>query len=369
MNNVTDRDTTFTEPRVNLEGARYVFTVADLISPAVKATNPEWRVLGGVLRPESLCLQYRTGYIPRCEITELRQIYQQARRAMVHPEKREALTTHYEMAGVNPFTGEFEQKTVGLVKNREGETVHDGLLRKPFFPQQEIGTVAGQLDGVVEMPVTNNREKNLVQYFLFPNWDDIKQTGNFPPSLAALRAHFLKLQNALSKDNPHYSLFLRATIAAIRSCDEFAAWGANMVHEANDEYDKAKTNGWAVSYGSDARAVASQLGMQLRDTAAQAQENTLADVKDTLKTLAEIQINQFKTQIPKQETAPPVAAIDASDEGENEASGAVWAVGRRVLTDGRQAEIVAVNPGGNLKVKFEDGETVGVNRKNCELID
>ncbi|HEY8560508.1 MAG TPA: hypothetical protein VIL74_09035 [Pyrinomonadaceae bacterium] len=394
---VADFDTSVRVPQRNLEGARYVFTVADLISDEVKSSNPAWFTLGGVLRPGAACLKWNQGYIPRCEITELKQYADSTAASNVHPEKREGAVRHYEIATVNPATGQFEERTIGVDKNG----VPDGLLRKFFYPANDVATIAGKIDGVVEMPVTNNREKNLAQRFLFPNWEAIRQTGNLPPTVRALKEYFLKLKGNLNQADPHFRLFLGVVNAALKSCDDFAAWGARRVNEANAMYNTAKTKGWTWSYGDEAIKLFVQLGLPRQDIVAQeqaAQFDKLAESQtrtaENLERLIQLQTMQAQANVPApvaQQTAPPVpkevVEVVTDERGENSRAETEtpsetetetetetpsgFAVERRVLVNGREAEILELKPGGNLKVQYVDGEkeTVGVKRSNCQLLD
>ena len=401
-------DVTYTVPQKNLEGARFVFTVADLITATVKNSNPDWKTLGGVLRPEARTLAYRNGYIARCEITELHPNFQSVRRANVHPVKREHMITHYEVAvGGNA-------RIVGLEKDRQGNLQPDGLLRHPIYPGQEIGRIAQQRDGIVEMPVANSREKAMVQKFLFPNWELIKEgRAPLPPTAQILRAHFAKLQDSLTPDHPHFTLFRKCAAAAILACDEFVAWTDTLIDAQNKEYDQNKVKGRPFNYGTDAQLAAAQCGFTLRDTAAKAQEGKIEQLVEASRQTSENFNRYLEWQMsqsaagqsapPKQADAETASGFDLSDEEralieslrakktppaiedesiaeksdsneeENSAPEEESAQSNKpqyVLHAGRQAEIVE-RRGGNLKIRYIDGlgETIGVKAANCTPVE
>ena len=163
-------------------GNFFIFYAADLISPEIKSKVPDWKA-GGILR-ESVCLKYRLGFIRKCEITQLRPFMDSTHINNVSPAKRENMITTYQIIENG------KSRTIGLTE-RDGNLVHDGLLRMQFYPVDEINRLTGQVDGVVQMPVATVQEAFEAQYFLFPDWDKI-QSGEtkLPVKIVDLEKHF-----------------------------------------------------------------------------------------------------------------------------------------------------------------------------------
>lgn len=251
------QDATVTVPTRSTPESKYVFFAGDLIAPAVKATNPHW-AFGGVLRPNSLTLAYRTGYVRRCEITPLRQNMVSENKVNVPPAARPHMISGYT---VQVGT---EIKQYGVDSNGQP----DGLLRTAFYPADEISTLTGQVDGLIEMPVKNAAELERAQLFLFPNWEAISiGIESLPEKLGELRAYF---QGRLKEAQQSGDAFLIAvTNAALQSCFNFQTWGQTQINSANSLYDTAKAKGWAIGYGGTAEMLFTQLGMPRRDNAEQ----------------------------------------------------------------------------------------------------
>lgn len=302
-------DYTVTVPQPALGGARYIFTVGDLIPLGVKAANPAW-AQGGFLRPSSLTLMYKTGFIQRFEITELRSFMASQSAGTVHPERRQDAIRTYQTAGTNA-AGEYEEKTLGI----RPDGTHDGLLRKQFYPSQEVGSIAHQQDGLVEMPVTNSYEAFMAQTFLFPNWHQVK-TGlaTMPRMIEQIKQYFHK-RLALVQDPhtgqltdfPNAELLRKVTLTAIRSCDLYISWGTAAVKAANDAFEAAKLKGVSWSYPEQAEMLFDQLNLQRKDNLVQEQANKLDKLADAMTTLVEVQTQQMAHNQPAKQAVAEVS--------------------------------------------------------------
>lgn len=328
-------------PTKDKTGARFVFTVADLIPALTKASNPDWK-RGGVIR-NNVTLSYRSGYIPRCEITQLRQTMESVQTAYAHPNERKHLTPVYNIIenGV--------QRQVGFKKNRlTGEVEPDGLLRTPIYPSDEIQVLAQQLDGVVEMPVDSTQEKEAAQAFLFPNWNEIQAgLAQFPETIQKLKAYFEKrLKIAVDADRAFY---VKVAQAAIKSCDDYMAWSNARVNEQNAQYDIAKTKGWAWSYGAEADMLFVQLGIQRRDNLAQANSDQMNQLTSVLAENAKMQSQFMQWQMEQSrinsqlqqagaQTAPLPPTAPANIENLDEADAAGDAAASSQIIDENEAE-------------------------------
>lgn len=254
------RDYSIQTPQRDLGGSRFIFSVADMISATVKASNPDW-MRGGMILEGSQTLKWCNGYIPRCEIREMRQFMDSDRASLVHPAERKHHDTQYTMTAPNPLTGDMETRIIG----------NDGLLRTAFYPIWEVGVLTSQVDGVVEMPVKNASERDAAQNFLFPTWGEIKDT--LPRKLTQIRTYFMQRLAAAQKANEPF--YINVALAAIRSCDNFKAWGDRFIRTQNARFSEAEKKGWAWTYGEDAECCFEQLGIARRDLMQQEQSDKM----------------------------------------------------------------------------------------------
>jgi hypothetical protein len=291
----------------------YVFTVADLIEGAVKDANTEW-ARGGVVRGETQTLKYCSGYIPRCEIREMRTFWDSDAPNMVQETARKHLDTTYVLAEKDA-DGVVREVVKGL--NKDG--VHDGLLRQPVYPLMELARVVGQNDGTVEMPVTTPEEAALAQRFLFPNWDKIAAgEAELPKSITTLRAYFLRRQAVATAEGAQGSFFLKVAKAAVRSCDSYRTWAQAFARRMTSEYRRAERNGWPWTIGEQMEMVCEQIGIMRPDMQQQEATDKLDKITDALSMLAEIQLKREgapdAAPPPVQEVSAPAAAPETPRE-------------------------------------------------------
>lgn len=258
-------------------GDLFIFFPADTIPDDVKASNPLWES-GGTIRSGIRTLGYRGGYLRRCEITQMREAMWSENAANILPTERSKLTSTYvETVGAH-------QRVIGVTKKGN----HDGLLRSRVYPSNEIATLTGKIDGIVQMPITTVEQAVEAQYFLFPNWEKIV-TGatEIPRKTSQLLAHFMeRKQKAISP-------FQRAVAeAAIKSVTDFKVWGTAAVKKANATLNLAKTKGWDWSYGTDAEMAFEQLELQRSDTMVQEQASKIDRLADAMTTFVEASVKQ-----------------------------------------------------------------------------
>jgi hypothetical protein len=329
----------------------YVFFAADLIAPDVKAKVPAWAG-GGALRPDSKCLAWNTGFIPRCTVTEMRQVMESVAASNVNPpERKHKIRTFKIVEG-----GEARQ--VGVRTGPTGETVHDGLLRSPFYPQEELPELTAKIDGLVQVPVRNRSEQAAANKFLCPDG-----TRGLPRNIAQLKQYFEGRAAAAASE-----FEANVAAAAISSCVHFESWGMQQINEANAEYDRPNSPGW--SYGETHILCFEQLGVPrkdnvMRENAAQIdalranQEQTNSVLGTALGSIAELlreQRSQPATAPTPQQVPDNLSAAPAPPAAEPVEI--KIAVGDRVLVNGVEG-VVEGKPFGKVKVSFgESSETV-----------
>lgn len=265
---------TVSVPQKDTTGSFSVFTVADLISNAVKANNPFWKA-GGLLRPGFHTLKYAGGYIRRFEITPLRQHMESDHVTKIAPNERKHMVGAYSET-TGRVNADGSPETVIRGQRKDGSP--DGLLRQAVYPGEEIQNLTGQVDGLVRMPVRGPQERHASQLFLFPNWDAIKAgTAPVPTTIAELRAYFVK-RKAVAPDE----FFEAVADAAIKSCDDLVTFGELEISRQNAQYEEAKTKGWPWSYGSDAQMLFAQLNIPRPDNLARSQASQIDKLTDTM---------------------------------------------------------------------------------------
>lgn len=251
-------DTSIEIPQPVRTGNKHIFSVAQLLTNRDRQ-NEGWS-RGGQIIDGALTLGHQNGYLAPCEITELQQAMPSEGATNFHPAERKHMTKGYNKVSRDAKTGVVTKQTVGF--DKEGK--HDGLLRTPFYPSDEVQTITAKNDGTIEMPVANAQERQMAQLFLFPNWERIKQgLDQLPGTIAELQAHFQKrLVEAQATGD---MFFVNVAEAAIRSCLNYRGYGETHIGDQKAIYDQAKVQGWAWSFGTRARLLSAQLGIQLGD--------------------------------------------------------------------------------------------------------
>lgn len=274
-------------PRPDVTGSKFIFTVADLIAPTIKATNPLWK-LGGVIIEDSLCLKYCNNYVRRCEITELRQQMESEEAGNFAPGERKHMPRSYNI-NTRGANGQVAVRTIGADTDERGRPANRRYI--PFYPSNEIQTITAKNNGVVAMPVKNAQERHLAQQFLFPNWDAITQgMAQFPTELSKLRAYLVKRrEEALRIMGGEPTVFLQVAEAAIQSCDLYLGWVKEFISTYNAQWEEARTKGWAWSFPARAEMMFEQSGLQRRDNLVQAQADKMDALTDVMTKQVEMQ--------------------------------------------------------------------------------
>jgi hypothetical protein len=324
----------------------YLFYPLNMIAPAIKASVPTWRA-GGCLRPELATLRHVNGYIRQCEITECRQhmVAQAARN--VYPTERRHMVRGYNITE-NGIT-----RTV-----QGGAGGENALLFTPWYPDQELGPVLAQNDGLVRIPVSSAAEAREAQLFLFPNWDRIVQElDQLPAKLQDLREHLIARRAAV----PAGSILYQVADACVRACDQAEAYGRTHVTRENAMYAEAQVKGWAWTYGVEAELYMEQLGLQRRDNLQQEQTNKIDRLADVL--AQAFGSPQFQAAIPAQATRESLApVIEKAVEMVEATTGPEIAlppvkVDDIVKFEGKVGQIVAINKKGEATIEAPDGTT------------
>lgn len=329
-------------PKKDQSGEFFVFFAGNQISGDVKAHNPDWSA-GGILRPKVITLRYRHGYIRKCEITGLRQqMISEAATNILPNERRHLAPTYVINDGDGP-------QVIGKMKDGS----HDGLLRTPFYPSDEIDRLTSRVDGVVRMPCANAEEAIAAQIFLFPNWKHIVAgDATLPTRIDDLMVYFKGRLTAANTDQER-----AVARAAIKSCEDYKTWGQRVTTTANAMLRSMNVKGHGWTYGSDAELAFEQLNLQRQDTLVQDQGNKLDGLVDAMTTFVERtapgerdpEYQEFLNW--KTAQAEAAAAADAAKDA------------RWVMVEGRKGRVTHPNYFGKLKVKFEDGTEEVFSRK------
>lgn len=259
---------------VNKEGSRFVFFAGNTISPQTISRNNAVR-RGGTFR-HIQTLSHVGGYIPRCEITELRQYMHSEPISCVAPGERKHWIPSYQIPkGINEVTGLPEMQVIGVTPTGE----HDGLLRQPVYPVDDVAYVAYQSDGVVEMPCRNVRERNEAQNFLFPQG----QPAQFP-TMEKLKQYFEERKNE-ANGNEFFEL---VADAAIKSCEDFISTAETTMRDTKELHTSYRTKGqpWAIPH--DAQAVYATMGAATPDEIAKANDSKFDKMADAMTKVAEV---------------------------------------------------------------------------------
>lgn len=293
MQTATQQGYTTSVPVREQSGEEFVFYAGDVIPLETKTRNPDWKRGGIVVGNETLL--YNGGYIPRCEITALRDHFHSEPESYADPLKKESMVRTYQ-ATENGVT-----KTMGVTTNRLGEQTHDKLLRTPIYPRQEIQRIAGKGDGVVRMPVTR-ADRDAMQYFLFPNWDELVTASQFPATIEKLRSYFVGRRNAAQT-----KLEENCADAAILSCDQYSAFQRGELAKQIATYERAKQKGHPFTFGGRAELLFTQFGEQRPDRVSQNQAGQIGDL-----TAAMTKFVEASTQ--NQTISQPSAGASVSSE-------------------------------------------------------
>jgi hypothetical protein len=271
LRTITSKSTQESKEEISLSSPR------DTIPDDVKASNPLWES-GGTIRSGIRTLGYRGGYLRRCEITQMREAMWSENAANILPTERSKLTSTYvETVGAH-------QRVIGVTKNGN----HDGLLRSRVYPSNEIATLTGKIDGIVQMPITTVEQAVEAQYFSSPTGKRL-----LPAQLKSLEKRAQLLAHFMERKQKAISPFQRAVAeAAIKSVTDFKVWGTAAVKKANATLNLAKTKGWDWSYGTDAEMAFEQLELQRSDTMVQEQASKIDRLADAMTTFVEASVKQ-----------------------------------------------------------------------------
>lgn len=288
MQAATAQDFSITTGATARPATAYIFYPLNMIAPALKASVPDWKA-GGLLRSELATLRHRNGYIRQCEITECRQHMVAQRSTLVMPGERRHMPSSYMLT------------EDGVTRQIQSDDPSNPLLFTPWYPDQELGQVLGQNDGLVRMPLENAREMIAAQYFLFPDWDEYLAGRKVLPTKLATIREMLNTRLQAATDPK-----MRAVAeAAIRACDLADSFGRAHVNRENAMYAEAQARGWAWSYGVDSELFMDQLGLSRRDNLAQEQANKIDRLADVL-----------TEAFARQALAPPAAVVPAAPVAE-----------------------------------------------------
>lgn len=260
------QDFSITTGPVTRPATAYIFYPLNMIAPALRASVPDWKA-GGLLRSELATLRHKNGYIRQCEITECRQHMVAQRSTLVMPGERRHMPSSYMLT------------EDGVTKQIKSDDPENPLLFTPWYPDQELGSVLGQNDGLVRMPIETAQEMVEAQYFLFPDWDDyLLGRKVLPGKLATIREMLITRQHSAAPGSKMYQV----ADAAVRACDLAESFGRAHVNRENAMYAEAQARGWAWSYGVDSELYMEQLGLSRRDNLAQEQANKIDRLADVL---------------------------------------------------------------------------------------
>ena len=327
-------------PQQRKEGSRYIFFAGDIIAPSAKARDPRF-ARGGVVKANQT-LNHCSGFIPQCEITEMRQHMQTVAMANVQANDRQNWAATYQE--LDPATG--ETKTIGL----RPDGSHDGYLRRAIYPMDDVTELVGAATGIIEMPVRSRREAMAAQRFLFPD-------GTVPPAVTVheRRRYF---EGRLAMADSTFEVMIAE--AAIRSCDDLIRHANLIIAEARAEYDRAKTKGIAWTLGSVARSYHQMLGLATPDQAAQANDAKFDQLVEVTANLA--------TAVANRQPEPVVSAPFVQTANVPDAPVTMTVTpppvqvseGFRVMKAGREGTVTQTNlPFGKVGVLFDgdDAET------------
>lgn len=342
------------EPVKTKTGSRFIFYAGDVISPLNKLNDPRFKNGGIVVT--NLTLSHVFGFIERCRIVEMRQAMQSVAIANVHPDKREDYVPTYQIpVGRDPQTGERILQTIGLKANGE----HDGLLRRAVYPADDITSLTAQNIGIVEMPVTNQREKLMAENFLFPEG----VPSEFPDTIEKLKRYF----EGRFKAAPD-SFCANVAVAAIQSCEQIATTGLKVTLQAASDFDAAKTKAWAWTIPAEAAAYYDMLGKASPAEATRAKDDKfdkLVEMSAQQATLFQQIVSAGVQATANQSPTAPVTVPPPTNqnekqiekgEAENGEINTHFAIGEKVLAQDREGEVTG-KPGGRITVKFDSGET------------
>lgn len=160
-------------------------------------------------------------YVPRCAITPLKEGMMSVRGTLINPKERKNYIRSYQATNIwNPMTQEFETVTVGT------SGMSRGLLFKKIYPSQEIGAIAGQNNGVVEIPGLDTVEKiRDSQLHFFPDWMKyLEGLKSFPRLLRELQETFETITDKTTGAE------MRAVgRAMLKSCTDFRKFGTRYI--------------------------------------------------------------------------------------------------------------------------------------------
>lgn len=218
-----DQETTNVVEVVDDKKYRAVVFVGDVLPLSVKA-SPIYK-LGGRLFPYCLTIPFQ--FVGRCAITPmLKDAYASVAASLIDPMERKNYVPSYTKKNVliNPATG----KRGDVVIGKKG-TMSSHLLFKKVLPASEIGLVAYQNNGVVEITsLTRGQDVLDAQYHYFPDWLTVVRgkTDLIPLRLSQLREF---LENRMEKT---LSPAMRAVGEAyLQSCDQYEIWGKEYIDQ------------------------------------------------------------------------------------------------------------------------------------------
>lgn len=298
-------------PRHNEQFA-YIFTVADRIAPLVKSHNPDWAD-GGIIRP-NMTLQYCGGYVRRCEITVLKQKMESEAKSNFHPMERKHVTASYTITEADPDNpGQVRNRLIGY--NPDTET-HDGLLRVPYYPGDDIAQLTQVKDGTVVMPISNARQRDQAQKWLHPDWPNTK----IPKTIAQLQAHYEERRDA-ARELPVDSgreFFMKVSQAAIKSCTDYEASTLAFINDLMSVYKQAETKGWAWTFGPEADMAFTQLSIPRPDNLTRENQDRVTKLEEQIGRLVDVFATGFaggRSPLPAAPEAPAPPAKGMTETG------------------------------------------------------
>ena len=272
-------------PKVQHEGEYFVFYPGDRISGFQKTAVP-YLQFGGVVS-KNLCLQYRLGYLRRCEITQLMSHMDGVPIFNVHPGEQKHLPGVYTLVDSSG-----QKRLLGVTKTADGNE-HDGLLRFETHPAMVIDrlvrdTEDNECRGLVRMPVKSSEEALLAQKFLFPEWRDIFIGKTpLPATNRLLRQYFMQRQ---AEANGNFEK--EVADAAILACDRYQNWCDFKAAAVNAELNFMEKKGFAWYPGSDGEAAFRDSTVARRDMVQQSQATQMQDLTEAVSIIAKSMTQQ-----------------------------------------------------------------------------
>lgn len=371
----------------DLESTRWIFFCMDVISETEKVQMPSLMGRGGIFMPhiETMKTPSNPGMLYQCEITPLRTRYTGVDRRMVPASELAHMATGYTTQdnGKEMFVG-LKGKLEDYSKGSPEYLTYinrSNLAYYPVYPGDDILQAVRRdepngIGGIVELTELQGQEDaTYIQYFFFPNWQDIQdQLAKPPQTIAEFFRHIDSRIQEIPNEPTEKQSMLRKTAAQMRSSAELYQVHGNATlnfFEASLK-EMEKKNVFGIHYPKVGEKMLVQLNQKRKSDVMSGQVSAVDQ-------LAEVMLNDRtqkndlqakELELRERELAVREAEVAARMNGQtvmvHPPADADNLTGKTVTVDGQTGIVEAVKTAGWLDIRMENNDIIKKRKGDVE---